>query len=100
MKIKLKKQIGTSLVEFEIEEAKVIDALALAGSLSEIPDKCSCGSKDVKLSSNKADGFTFIKVKCNACGATSGLGQYKDGGYFWKQFVKFEGKKELPIIES
>jgi hypothetical protein len=89
MRIQIKKQIGTAVFTFDIEEAKTIDALFTAGSLATTPDKCSlCGSNDVELQGSKAKGFTFVKVACKKCGAKAGLGQYKDSGFFWKQFEK------------
>ena len=94
MKIQIKKNLGNSAITFEIDEAKDIDALSKAGFLCEIPDKCTlCNSPDVRLSMNKAEGYTFIKVKCK-CGATAQMGQYKDGGFFWKNFEMYQKKEE------
>ena len=89
MKIKVKKVIGDSSLEFEVDEPKPLDALGVAGFLCETPNICTvCGSNEVRLSMNKADGYTFVKVKCK-CGASAQLGQYNDGGYFWKRFEMY-----------
>ena len=100
MQIKIKKRIGKSLLEFQINEAKDIDALFTAGILASIPDKCGiCQSEDVCLKGNRAKGYVFVKVFCNKCFAQAGYGQYKEGiGGFWKNWEKFE-KKE-PIVEK
>jgi hypothetical protein len=91
MKILIKKTIGNTEYTFEIEDEKGLEALSLAGFLAEMPSKCSlCGSEEVCLSSNKAKGYTFVKVKCLKCNARAQLGSYKDGGYFWKNFEKYQ----------
>jgi len=93
MKIKIKKVIGTAELEFDIEHDKDREALAMAGFLAEIPTKCgTCGDENVKFTSNRADGFIFVKVKCNHCLASANMGEYKEGGFFWHQFVKYEPK--------
>lgn len=47
-----------------------------------------CYSQRIVWESNKAktdDGtFTYIKRRCLACGATSTMGEYKEGGFYWK----------------
>lgn len=96
MKISIQKKIGNTLLTFEVEEPKTMDALMEAGFISQTPDVCKCGSKDVQLTSNKAKGFMFIKVVCLNCRAKAEMGQYKDGGYFWKQFKDWEGQTEEP----
>jgi hypothetical protein len=109
MKIHIKKQIGKALISFEVEEAKQKDSLFTAGVLASTPTKCDiCGSQDVSLSGNKAKGFTFVKVVCNKCGAKSDLGEYKDGGFYWKAFEQYQTKdqekeqpkEDIPIIED
>jgi len=103
MKIQIKKQIGKALISFEVDEPKEKDALFSAGVLASTPDECSlCKSKDVSLSGNRAKGYTFVKVVCGKCGAKADLGEYKDGGFYWKKFEKFNdgGSRDLPIIED
>lgn len=107
MLIKLNKKIGSSTVQFEIEEPKDVEALAKAGMLASIPETCGlCKSNDVHLSGKKAKGYTFVEVKCNSCGGYSQMGQYKEGGVFWKSFQKFEPQPKvddddsIPIIEE
>ncbi|MHA1225108.1 MAG: hypothetical protein ACTSPV_00030 [Candidatus Hodarchaeales archaeon] len=84
---------------FEIEEKNELDAMSMAGFLSSMPSKCKlCGSDNVHLTSNKAttdEGtYTFVKVICEDCNARSQLGQYKTGGFFWKQWEKYTPKGE------
>ena len=76
---------------FEIEAPKEVDALFTAGSLASTPDKCTnCQSEDVELEGTKAKGYTFVKVVCKKCGFKAQLGQYKEGGVFWKKFQNYE----------
>jgi len=93
MKIAVSKQIGKSKITFEAEKEKQIDTLAEAAFYASTPDKCSlCNSTDVELFSNRAEGYTFVKIRClnPDCRATAQCGQYKDGsGCFWKKFEKY-----------
>jgi len=95
MKITINKQIGKSKLVFETEGNKAIDALVAATAFTTMPDRCTkCGGDDVVLDSNKADNYTFIKVRCqnSSCRATSTMGTYKDqSGHFWKDFEIFQG---------
>ncbi len=96
MKIIIKRKIGDSVYEFEIEEKNEIEALAKAGSLTSMPAKCKlCGSIDVHLASNRAKGFLFVKVICHLCNARSQLGQYKEGGFFWKEWELYNPPNQV-----
>lgn len=107
MKIEIKKKVGDSEFVFQVEEDKDIDALFAAGTVASTPTKCGiCGSENVQLEGNKAKGYTFVKVVCkdNACSARSQLGQYKDGGFYWKAWEKFSpqeqsGQENMPPAE-
>jgi hydrogenase maturation factor HypF (carbamoyltransferase family) len=95
MKIRITKLVGKSKLEFEIEQEDAKDAMFEAGVLASTPDICSeCGSNEVELQGSKAKGYTFVKVVCKKCGSRADLGEYKEGGTFWKKFVKFETKYE------
>jgi len=103
MKIKITKLLGTTSITFEIDEPKPKDALFSAGVLASMPTKCKCGSEDVILSGNKAKGYTFVKVICNKCDARAQLGEYKDGGFYWKDWVTYQGggrDESIPIIDE
>lgn len=91
MKVQVKKTVGTSVLEIECEGEKAIDALAAASQFTTIPEECSiCQSRELMLDSNKAESFTFVKIKCLKCNARSNAGQFKDGsGIFWKPFEKY-----------
>jgi len=91
MKVLINKTIGMSNLTFEVEAEKELDALAKASFYTTAPDKCGvCGSTEVMLESNKAESFTFVKIRCNKCRATANMGQFKDGsGGFWKKFEAY-----------
>lgn len=82
-----------SNLTFEVEAEKELDALAKASFYTTAPDKCGvCGSTEVMLESNKAESFTFVKIRCTKCRATANMGQFKDGsGGFWKRFEAYVG---------
>ena len=89
MKIIIEKNIGKSKLSVEVEGEKDIDALVKASTITSMPDHCTLCKSDqgVELVANKAESFTFIKVRCQnpKCRATSTMGQYKDNsGGFWK----------------
>lgn len=95
MKISIKKQIGKTTFVFEIDEKDEMEAMSKAGVLAMMPDKCGlCGKDNVSLSSNKAKGYTFVKVVCKECDAQAQLGQYKEGGYFWKSWIKYKSSQQ------
>jgi len=106
MKIKITKLLGTTSIQFEVDEPKQKDALFSAGVLASTPIKCGkCESEDVILSGNKAKGYTFVKVICNKCDARAQLGEYKEGGFYWKEWEKYIPKgggrdEDVPIIEE
>lgn len=82
--------------QFEAEETKDIDALHKVIALTNIRklcDVCGASGDNFYLTTNKAKGYTFINVKCGECQAKSGLSEYKDGGYYWKDFEKYEAQK-------
>lgn len=91
MKVAITKKLGKSTFTFQVEEEKEVDALAKAAFYATTPDKCTlCGSENVSLEMNKAESFTFVKVRCLDCRAQANLGQYKDGsGCFWKEFKEY-----------
>lgn len=81
--------------QFEFEEKNTMDTLHQAIVLSNPRRKCdACGNKDqdkFRFDTNKdTDGNIYVNNICRACGAKSKLGQYKAGGYFWKNFEKWE----------
>jgi len=101
MIIKIKKNFGNTQVELEVLAEKEKDALARALFYAE-SDVCLyknnekiCGSRLIVWQANKAktdDGiYTYIKRRCLACGATSMAGEYKEGGYYWKKWEKYDG---------
>lgn len=93
MKVKSTTKIGNVLYEFECDERLEKEALSKAIVFANPPTYCDvCKNTDpskFKLVTNKdKQGHIYIKIRCiNAkCGATCGLGEYKDGsGYFWRR---------------
>lgn len=95
MKITVTKIIGRSTLVAEVEGEKEIDTLVKASGMTTMPDVCSlCQSNNVELTSNKAqDKYTYVKVRCLKCTATSTMGVYQDGsGVFWKPFEVYQKK--------
>ena len=98
MNIKISRVINGISYSFDVANEKGVDALSDAALFSSMPDKCGlCKSENIHLSSNKAKGFTFVKMICKDCNARSQLGSYKDGGFFWKEWEKYEPVKEKVI---
>jgi hypothetical protein len=91
MIVQISKKIGKSTFTFKVEGEKEVDALSKAAFYATTPDVCGlCQSENVSLDSNKAKGFTFVKIKCLNCNARSNMGQFKDGsGTFWKEWDKY-----------
>jgi len=97
MKINITKKIGDITLQVQVDEKDPRDALFQAGTIASMPTECECGHRDLVLQGNKADGYTFVKVYCPACGSSSNMGEYKDGGVFWKKFEKFVKKENTEI---
>lgn len=94
MNIKVTKRIGNNIMEFTSTEPEFKTAMAEIIPFTQ-PDYCSlCKNTNIIFATNKAntdDGtFIYIKRKCLKCGATSTLGEYKGGGYFWKEFLIYK----------
>ena len=100
MKINAKLELGRGKYEFEIEERDDMEALHKAAVLCNPRRKCNCCDNieqgRFKLDSNKdKEGNVYVNVVCGGCGAKSKLGQYKTGGYFWREFEKYEGGQSV-----
>ena len=85
-------------IRIEIDDAKEMDTLSKAIVLGNPRRKCICGNTEgLYLTSNKdKEGNVYINYKCPKCDARSKLGQYKVGGYFWRNFERYETKQEEP----
>lgn len=89
---------GTEFI-FEIEEKDEKDTLNKIITLGNPPRVCTmCGEVGkMKFTTNKdKEGNIYINMKC-ICSARSSLGSYKTGGYFWKDFEKYQ--RQLPGTE-
>ncbi|MCK9370639.1 hypothetical protein M0R04_12075 [Candidatus Dojkabacteria bacterium] len=101
MKLTIKKQLTNNVLEVEIDERDDKEALAKATVFMQ-KDVCGlCKSDDITWESNKGQNekgsFTYIKRRCNKCNATSTLGSYKTGGFFWKAFEIYNPNPMAPI---
>lgn len=86
----------TERITLEIDERDEMETLAKAIVLTHPKRICDeCKNKDVfYLTANKdKEGNVYINYKCGVCGARSKLGQYKTGGFFWKNFEKYSPQK-------
>ena len=94
MKAKVNFKLGHSSYQLEIDEPSAMDTLHQMAVLGNPPSFChECKNNQYfRLDSNKdKEGNTYVNVICTAkgCGAKSKLGQYKTGGYFWRNFEKW-----------
>lgn len=105
MKAISKVNIGSVVYEFECDGKDGKEAISQAITLANPPRYCNvCKNHDpakFKLDTNQdKDGNIYIKIRCiaNRCGATCGLGEYKNGsGYFWrKPFEVYQPKGATP----
>ena len=97
MKVTISKQIGKAQLQVDVEGKDAEEALVHAAGITTMPDHCGlCKSEDVELTSNKAqEKYTYVKVRCSKCTATSTMGKYQDGsGIFWKAFEVFKKDQE------
>lgn len=105
--IKVHKKVGNNTVEVEIDEKDPKEEMArMAFWLT--PDYCFlCKGSNIVWESNKAKTengtFTYIKRKCinpecikqNGGVASSTMGEYKEGGYFWKNWEVYKGNGKV-----
>lgn len=102
MKITATTKIGKVDYTFEIDERAEMEGLHKAAVLTNPRRKCNiCGNvvqERFKLDSNMdKEGNVYVNVVCGGkdeatgafCGSKSKLGQYKAGGYFWREFEKY-----------
>lgn len=95
MKVKTQFTLGGATYELEVEEREEMDTLHKAIVLTNPRRECNhCGSDgldDKHFQTNKdQEGNIYVNVECSACGARSKLGRYKAGGYFWREYEKYQ----------
>lgn len=91
VKANISKKLGNVTYSFEVEAETEFEALEKIAIFGDIPEECGlCKGKNVHLNANKAKGYNFVKVICRDCNGRAQLGSYKDGGYFWKSWEKYE----------
>lgn len=107
MKIQVKKQIGKNELIFSTDEPDFDKAMSEILPFSQ-PDYCGLCKNDkvifeVQKGSSDKGTFTYVKRKCLKCNATSTLGKFKDGGYFWKEWNIYnpdQPKQQAPQPET
>jgi hypothetical protein len=80
-------------IKLEVEEKTPMETLHIAIILANPRNYCNvCGSKEgFYFTTNKdKEGNTYVNCKCSKCESRSKLGQYKTGGFFWREFEKYE----------
>jgi hypothetical protein len=90
----------TDKIEVEIEEKDEMETLHKAIVLTHPRTRCdACGNtENFYLVSNKdTEGNTYVNYKCGKCKATSKLGQYKAGGYFWREYEEYVPKDKAQV---
>jgi len=96
MKVISNLSIGSASFTFEVEEKADKEALLKAVALATPRGYCNVckdsGLTTKSLSARRSQGFVFVQVNCK-CGAQSALGEYKDGGYFWKEYEVYQPNK-------
>jgi hypothetical protein len=101
MKIKINKVFNdTTSIEFEVDKQDAKDAFAEALFLTE-PNVCGlCKKENIFLQVNRPKGFFYLKRVCSDCRATSTMGLYKEGGYFWNKWEEAFNKNSQPNKEA
>lgn len=92
-------KVGGTTYQLVIDEPKEMDSLHKMAVLGNPPSFChECKNNQFfRLDSNKdKEGNVYVNVVCTkaGCGAKAKLGQYKTGGYFWKNFEKWVPKDQ------
>lgn len=93
MKVKSNLTIGNATFQFEVEEKDDKEAMLKSIALATPRGYCNVckdsGLATKRLEARKSQGFVFVSVVCK-CGAKSAMGEYKDGGYFWKEYELYQ----------
>jgi hypothetical protein len=89
-------KLGGVTYQFEVEEKDEMDTLHKIIILSNPRKYCdvcrNTSIDDFYFTTNKdKEANTYINVRCK-CGASSKLGRYKSGGYFWHSYEVYRGK--------
>ena len=74
-------------------EGKLQTCLLGANALLSYKGGCGlCKSKSVTLQIKVAKGYKFIEYVCGDCGGRAQWGEYKEGGYFLKDWEVYDGR--------
>ena len=89
-------RMGRATYKFVVDERDDLEALHKAIVLTNPRRICNVcqNTTGFYFTSNKdKEGNTYVNVKCPKCGAKSKLGLYKTGGFFWREFEKYQPKE-------
>lgn len=108
MIVKATFKLGNVTYDIQADASKAKDALHEVITISSPRSWCAACNSEVlpeecKLTTNKdKDGNIYVNAKHTkkGCGARSGLGTFKAGGYFWKDYEIYKPanapKTEVP----
>ena len=95
--MKLTVKIGNADLEFEGRDYR--EVIKDAGAFTQAQKCKMCKSNNIALNykyvkaqegEHAGETFEYYEFVCLDCGAKAQLGMYKNGGYFLKQWEKFE----------
>jgi hypothetical protein len=78
MPIRATTKIGVTNITVDAKDIK--DLFQQIGIFTELPNKCACGSENIRLRHRVAKGYDFYSLLCGDCGHEFALGQLKEGG--------------------
>lgn len=98
MKVGVDVTMGQTTYHFEFEGSNEKEVMAKAFTFGNPPtynkDTKNSDPNSFALGANKdKDGNIYIYVVDKKTGHKANLGTYKSGGYFWKDFEKWDGTK-------
>lgn len=98
MNTKANLTLGGVAYQFEIEgqdEKEVLSKIITVTNPRRVCNLCQGDRTGMYFTTNKdKEGNIYVSVKCK-CGAKSGLGTYKTGGFFWKDFEQYVPNKAV-----
>jgi hypothetical protein len=99
----MKAIVNLGKITLEIEEKDEMETLHKAIVLSNPRFFCNvCKDREAKKywTTNKdTEGNTYVNFACS-CGAKSKLGRYKTGGYFWREYEKYDPDKKETLTKE
>ena len=94
--IEVSRLIGDTQVKYVSDGKNIKEDIINVSWLTSAPIVCGvCGSGEIYLEGHIAkdkegEEFTYCSYKCKKCWSSATLGEYKKGGLFLKQWIKYE----------